>query len=107
MKKVIIKSLNMKFCELSARIEKAKDDTLCEFLVDFFQQRNEDLKLSNKTVRNSSGKMKFVICFDNVEELITHEGEKLRRFLSQLLTDCPNLHIVVTSSKALTGPNTG
>ena len=107
MKKVIISSLNLKFGELRTRIEKAKDDVICEYIVDFFQQRNDDFKLTNQSAKNSTGKLNFVLCFDNVEELITNEGEKFRKFLAVILNDCPNLRIVVTSSKALTGPNTG
>ena len=107
MKKLIIKSLNLKFGELTARIEKAKDDELIEYIVDFFQQSSDDLKLIDKRGRPSRDKSNFIVCFDNVEELIEQEGDKFRKFLADILIDCPNLTVVVTSSKALTGPHTG
>ena len=65
------------------------------------------MKLKDNKNRNVKDKPKFIVCFDNVEELVENEGKKFRKFLADILVDCPNLTIIVTSSKALTGPHTG
>ena len=72
-------------------------------LEEFFDQSNEELLLKNRPITNKQEKQKFVICFDNVQDIISKhdEGKMFRSFLSHLLERCKNLHIILTSQKPL------
>ena len=104
MKKIIIKSLRLeRESELCQRIEDAEQEVWFDCLEEFFHQHNDELMLKNKIITNKSEQMKFMICFDNAEDLITEpiEGDLFRLFLSNLLERCSNVSVVITSQKPI------
>lgn len=81
-------------------------ETQVEFFIDFFNlatdfklktvEKHPDLNLS----KNERYK-KFLVCLDNVEELIAAKNSELKLLLKKLLNSCPYLQIVITSRRHL------
>ena len=69
---MIVKSLKLGHeSELYQRIQNAENEMWYDCLEEFFDQSNEELLLKNRPITNKQEKRKFVICFDNVEDLIS------------------------------------
>ena len=74
-------------------------ECLIVFIVNFF---NNKLEYKMKKQENiGSQTKKFLLCFDNAEDLITHKLEEFKMLLARLTDDCPNLSIIITSNKGM------
>jgi len=46
---------------------------------------------------------KFLLCIDNAEEIIEHDGKRFKQLVARIINECTNLSIIITSRKNL-GP---
>ena len=101
-KMVLINKLKLRHSAKRDEVERADFDEFVKILKDFFQQKDDDLKIKHAK-RVSYNKPKFLLCFDNAEEVIQSkkDGDEFRLFLAQMVDFCPNLSTVVTSNKPL------
>ena len=77
------------------------EESLIQFIKEFF--RNPSLPKFQKQVKKSnlSKDQKFLICLDNVEDLITHKSADFQKLLKDLTEECPRLKIILTSNRGL------
>ena len=59
------------------------------------------MKLQNTEKHFSTQVHKFIVCFDNVEELIEHDGKRIRDLLTRLINQCELLSIVLISNRPI------
>ena len=76
---------------------------LVEFIIKFFKDpiKNFKGKLKKEKKQLEDGKLDFLICFDNAEDLIENNQEQFQSLLQELTENCPTLKIVITSNKPL------
>ena len=77
------------------------EEQLVNFIVKFF---NNDLDYKFKKQKHKNQKEhRFLVCFDNAEELIIHRQSEFQEILAELYDQCPTLSIIITSNKHLYG----
>ena len=79
---------------------------MIDFFIAFFKGEYQDFLRKTKNKHFASDKstdQKFLLCLDNAEEIILNENSEFKQVLYDLFEYCPNLYIIVTSSKNI-GP---
>ena len=74
-------------------------ESLFDLITDFFNGKLPYFPLKDK-VSNSENKG-FLLYLDNAEELVTHDFETFRLWISTILEECSLLSIVITSRKGM------
>ena len=79
------------------------DRELQKWVMNFFKQTAEGIKLPHLTKKKQYSKNdhKFLVVFDNVEDLIEHDGDNFCNLLSKFVTQCERVSVVLVSVRPL------
>ena len=74
-----------------------------DFLVELLVKDDLDSKLRKKKRSPNNRVHKFLLFFDNAEEIITQSSVEFKHFLARLQNDCPLVSILITTKSYFTG----
>ena len=105
LQKYIYRSLNLTKREINELTrETCSEEKLLEFIKEFFNNPHHPKytqKLKKHLGPRGKQQKRFLICFDNAEEIITAKEYDFQTLLKNLTEECPGLKIVITSNKGL------
>ena len=72
---------------------------MIEYIVSFFNNKQEEKlkKMKHVTQDGNQKEHLFLLCLDNVEEIISNDKDEFTKFLGELYDSCPRIRIIVTS----------
>jgi hypothetical protein len=101
-KNIVVSSENREFLE---NLLDSKADSI-NFFVEFFNNSTNfilkrTLRYPSRNLFKNDASKRYLICFDNAEDLIDARRDEFRHLLKKLLSNCPHLQIIITSRKHL------
>ena len=88
-----------------AKIQDSKKEML-DFFIDIFNHNSPykfktEVKYKDRNLHANIKTKKFLLCFDNAEDLIEVEKKEFKHFVLKLIHSCTNLQVIITSRKHL------
>lgn len=97
-KNIVVSADNREYLEC---LLDSKADSI-SFFVDFFNNKTNfvlkrTLHYPGRNFHKTQASKKYLLCFDNAEDLIDTRKDEFRSMIKKLLSSCPYLQIIITS----------
>lgn len=105
MKKEMVRRLHLNQLKEECPLNEEFENYFQQLLIRFFLQKEEGMKLENRDNESKNFKKgketKFMVCFDNAEEIITQDRSHFKNFVTLILQSCPLVSFMVTTLKPI------
>ena len=87
--------------KMELKSENCSQDRMMEYFKTFFTFEYEQKLRKKKHNSLATQDKRFLLCFDNAEEAIEHDGTEFRNLLAELYDECDQLYVLVTTNQPM------